>query len=120
MNGKWSHTRCGRCGLVEINLFWFHCSQKARHKEFILAYEISYNQAIFHELQEVRWCEEVGVIFWELPKELESNAPLIHKLSPFSSYGCLGLWAMPELVVVFNQLRDFIQKDLRINKHYVW
>ena len=59
-------------------------------------------------------------MFWKLTKEVESNAALIRKLSPFSSYGCLELWVMPELVVVFNQLRDFIQKDLRINKHYVW
>ena len=81
---------------------------------------MSCNQAIFHELQKVICCEEVGVMFSELPKEVESNAPLIHKLSPFSSYGCLELWVVPEFVVVFNQLRDFIEKDLRINKHNVW
>ena len=36
-------------------------------------------------------CEEVGVMFWELPKELKNNASLICKLSPFSTY-CCGTW----------------------------
>ena len=97
VNGKWDHTRC--CHSELINLLGFHCFQKARHKVFILAYEISYDQAIFHELQKVICCEEVGVILWKLPKELESNATLIRKLSPFSSSGCVGVWIMPELVV---------------------
>ena len=60
-------------------------------------------------------------MFLELPKEIESDAPsFVNFLHAVSSYDCLGLWAMPELVVVFNQLRDFIQKDLQINKHNVW
>ena len=118
MNGKWSHTRCFHSILIYFLVF--HCFQKAGHEVFIITNEMSYDQAIFHELQKVICCEEVGVMFWELPKELESDAPLICKLSPFSSHSLLMLWAMPEHVVVLNQLRDLIQKDLRINKHNVW
>ena len=41
--------------------------------------------------QKVSCCEEVGVMLWKLPKELESNASLICKFSPVSSYGCVGV-----------------------------
>ena len=50
-------------------------------------------------------------MFWKLPKEIESDASLICKFSPVSSYDCLGLRVMPELVVVFNQLRDLIPAE---------
>ena len=68
-------------------------------KVLILAYEISYNQAIFHDLHKVTCREKVGVMLWKLPKKLESDASLIRKLSPFSSSSCVGVWIMPELVV---------------------
>ena len=113
VNGKWNHTRCS----VLINLLGFHCSQKASHEVFVLPYEISYNQVIFHELQKVSWCEEVGLMFWELPEELDSNACFIYKLSPFSSYGGVGV---PELIVKLDHFRDLVQNELWIDKHSVW
>ena len=50
-------------------------------------------------------------MFRELPKELESDGPLNCKFFPVSPYDCLGLRVMPELVVVFNQLRDLIHAE---------
>ena len=60
VNGKWSRTRC--CHPVLVNLPCFQCSQKGRHNVFFIANEVSYNQAISHELQKISWCK--NFVYW--------------------------------------------------------
>ena len=119
VNGKWSHTRCGRCQSVLINFTGFHCFQKARHKVFIITDEMCCNQAIFHELQKVTRCEEISVLVGELLEKLPGNATLSYELLQ-SLCGCMEIRISSELMMVLDQLRYFLQKKLWINKHNIW
>ena len=78
------------------------------------------NQAIFHELQKVSWCEEISILVWELLEKLQGNATLSYELLQSSLCGCMGIRSKSELIMVLDQLRYFVQKKLWINKHNIW
>ena len=90
----------------------FHCSQKASHEVFITADEMSYNQANVQELQKISWCEILGILVWELLKELERYAGLISELPQYVGVHFIPELAricfMPELVMILDKLRDFV------------
>ena len=85
---------------------------------------MSYNQAIAHKLQKVSWCEVVGILFRKLLKKLECNTTLISELSQHVGVHFIpkfvGITFMSELVMVLDQLRDLVEKQLWIDKHNVW